>query len=121
MWHFYNIKANLCEWEENYDEAINFYKKCLAIPALGPFEIWSNFYKYGNILYRFKYILDVNKNDETINKAINFGKIGLNLKESVGDRDEMPVVLHNYALNILYKISNIFDEELCKIVLRRDK
>ncbi|MGJ0312399.1 hypothetical protein [Aliarcobacter cryaerophilus] len=30
----------------------------------------------------------------------------------------MPVVLHNYALNILYKISNIFDEELCNIVLK---
>ncbi|MCT7462934.1 hypothetical protein N5S72_00505 [Aliarcobacter cryaerophilus] len=117
LWHFYNIKANLCEWEENYDEAINFYKKCLAIPALGPFEYGATFINMA-ISYRFKYILDVNKNDETINKAINLGKIGLNLKESVGDRDEMPVVLHNYALNILYKISNIFDEELCKIVLK---
>ena len=117
LWHFYNIKANLCEWEENYDEAINFYKKCLAIPALGPFEYGATFVNMA-ISYRFKYILDVNKNDETINKAINLGKIGLNLKESVGDRDEMPVVLHNYALNILYKISNIFDEELCKIVLK---
>ncbi|MCT7495357.1 hypothetical protein N5S93_06990 [Aliarcobacter cryaerophilus] len=117
LWHFYNIKANLCEWEENYDEAINFYKKYLAIPALGPFEYGATFVNMA-ISYRFKYILDVNKNDETINKAINLGKIGLNLKESVGDRDEMPVVLHNYALNILYKISNIFDEELCKIVLK---
>src|SRR5574344_1250150 len=117
LWHFYNIKANLCEWEENYDEAINFYKKCLAIPALGPFEYGATFVNMA-ISYRFKYILDVNKNDETINKAINLGKIGLNLKESVGDRDEMPVVLHNYALNILYKISNIFDEELCNIVLK---
>ncbi|GAB1466604.1 hypothetical protein MASR2M54_21040 [Aliarcobacter cryaerophilus] len=111
-------KQILCEWEENYDvEAINFYKKCLAIPALGPFEYGATFVNMA-ISYRFKYILDVNKNDETINKAINLGKIGLNLKESVGDRDEMPVVLHNYALNILYKISNIFDEELCNIVLK---
>src|SRR5574344_2029610 len=117
LWHFYNIKANLCEWEENYDEAINFYKKCLAIPALGPFEYGATFVNMA-ISYRFKYILDVNKNDETINKAINLGKIGLILKESVGDRDEMPVVLHNYALNILYKISNIFDEELCNKVLQ---
>ncbi|QNM91066.1 hypothetical protein HOO34_04995 [Aliarcobacter cryaerophilus] len=117
LWHFYNIKANLCEWEEKYDEAINFYKKCLAIPALGPFEYGATFVNMA-ISYRFKYILDANKNDETINKAINLGKIGLNLKESVGDRDEMPVVLHNYSLNILYKISNIFDEELCNIVLK---
>lgn len=84
---------------------------------MGPFEYGATFVNMA-ISYRFKYILDVNKNDETINKAINLGKIGLNLKESVGDRDEMPVVLHNYALNILYKISNIFDEELCNIVLK---
>ena len=87
---------------------------------MGPFEYGATFVNMA-ISYRFKYILDVNKNDETINKAINLGKIGLNLKESVGDRDEMPVVLHNYALNILYKISNIFDEELCNIVLKKDK
>ena len=39
------------------------------------------------------------------------------LKQSVGDRDEMPVVLHNFALNILYKISNIMDLSLCNEVL----
>ncbi len=117
LWHFYNIKANLCEWEENYDEAINFYKKCLAIPALGSFEYGATFVNMA-ISYRFKYILETIKNDETINKAINLGKMGVFLKESVGDRDEMPIVLHNYALNILYKISNNFDKKLCNKVLQ---
>ena len=39
------------------------------------------------------------------------------LKQSVGDRDEMPVVLHNFALNILYKISNTMDTSLCNEVI----
>ncbi|MCG3675623.1 hypothetical protein L5F68_04525 [Aliarcobacter butzleri] len=117
LWHFYNLKANLCEWEENYDEAITFYQKCLAIPALGAFEYGATFVNMA-ISYRFKYILQTKKDDETINKAINLGKLGVVLKESVGDRDEMPVVLHNFALNILYKILNSYDEKECFEVLK---
>ncbi|RBQ28708.1 tetratricopeptide repeat protein [Aliarcobacter vitoriensis] len=116
LWHFYNLKANLCEWEENYDEAIIFYQKCLAIPALGAFEYGASFVNMA-ISYRFKYLLEIKKDDETINKAISLGKLGVVLKESVGDRDEMPIVLHNFALNILYKISKSYDEILCKQVL----
>ena len=65
LWHFYNLKANLCEWEENYDEAITFYQKCLAIPALGAFEYGATFVNMA-ISYRFKYIL------QTIINLINF-------------------------------------------------
>lgn len=117
LWHFYNLKANLCEWEENYDEAITFYQKCLAIPTLGAFEYGATFVNI-SISYRFKYILQIKKDDETINKAINLGKLGVFLKESVGDRDEMPIVLHNFALNILYKILNSYDEKECFEVLK---
>ena len=46
------------------------------------------------------------------------GRLGLLLKQSVGDRDEMSVVLHNLALNILYKILNTSVEiRLCNEVL----
>ena len=70
------------------------------------------------ISYRFKYILDEKKSEKTINKSIKLGRLGKVLKESVGDRDEMPIVLHNFALNILYKILNTpFDENLCTQVL----
>ncbi len=117
LWHFYNIKANLCEWEEDYKEAINYYKKCLAIPALGAFEYGATFVNMA-ISYRFIYINQEAKKEETINKAIKFGRIGTNLKYSVGDRDEMPVVLHNLALNILYKIVfNGFDKKLVEEVM----
>ncbi|WP_198304444.1 tetratricopeptide repeat protein [Arcobacter vandammei] len=116
LWHFYNIKANLCEWEENYDEAIIFYQKCLSIPALGAFEYGATFVNMA-ISYRFKYILEDKKDDEIINKAIKLGNLGVILKDSVGDRDEMPVVLHNFALHILYKISKSYDEKLCLQVL----
>lgn len=117
LWHFYNIKANLMEWEENYDEAIVYYKKCLSIPTLGAFEYGGTFVNMA-ISYRFKYLLDEKKSEKTINKSIKLGRLGKILKESVGDRDEMPIVLHNFALNILYKILNTpFDENLCTQVM----
>ena len=116
LWHFYNIKANLQEWNENYDEAIAYYKKCLSIPTLGAFEYGGTFVNMA-ISYRCKYILQTSKDEKTIDKSIKLGRLGMILKQSVGDRDEMPVVLHNFALNVLYKISNVMDLSLCNEVL----
>ena len=111
LWHYYNIKANYCEWNENYDEAILNYKKCLAIPALGAFEYGGTFVNMA-IALRFKYLTNDSQNIDTIKQSIIIGEKGLVLKESVGDRDELPVVLHNQALNILYKLINHEDEKL---------
>ena len=117
LWHYYNIKANLEEWNENLDEAIKNYKKCLSIPTLGAFEYGGTFVNMA-ITYRCKYIEDKNKKVEMINKSIKLGRLGLVLKQSVGDRDEMPIVLHNLALNILYKILNTtIEAKLCNEVL----
>lgn len=116
LWHFYNIKANVEEWNENYNEAIKYYKKCLSIPTLGAFEYGATFVNMA-ISYRCKYNLFIEKSPKIIDKSIKFGRLGLILKQSVGDRDEMPVVLHNFALNILYKISNTMDTSLCNEVL----
>lgn len=69
------------------------------------------------ISYRCKYILQTSKDEKTIDKSVKLGRLGMLLKQSVGDRDEMPVVLHNFALNVLYKISNIMDLSLCNEVL----
>ena len=69
------------------------------------------------ISYRSKYILQTSKYEKNIDKSIKLGRLGMILKQSVGDRDEMPVVLHNFALNILYKISNNMDIALCNEVL----
>jgi tetratricopeptide (TPR) repeat protein len=111
LWHYYNIKANYCEWNEDYEMAIENYKKCLAIPNLGDFEYGGTFINM-SISYRFKFIFEDFKNIETIDKSIHMGDIGLLLKTSVGDRDEMPVVLHNQALNILYK-SLVIEDKKC--------
>ena len=56
------------------------------------------------------YFTNRKKNPKTIDKSIKLGRLGMVLKQSVGDRDEMPVVLHNFALNILYKISNTMEK-----------
>jgi len=117
LWHYYNIKANLEEWNKNLEEAIENYKKCLSIPTLGAFEYGATFVNMA-ITYRCKYIEQEIKKIATINKSIKLGRLGLLLKQSVGEKDEMPVVLHNLALNILYKISNtLIDVSLCNEVL----
>ncbi|MGB6329012.1 MAG: hypothetical protein WBF48_08790, partial [Halarcobacter sp.] len=51
-------------------------------------------------------------NTYSINQSILLGDIAVSLKNSVGDRDEIPVVLHNQALNILYKLVDFEDKEL---------
>ena len=117
LWHYYNIKANLEEWNKNLEEGIENYKKCLSIPTLGAFEYGATFVNMA-ITYRCKYIEQEIKKIATINKSIKLGRLGLLLKQSVGEKDEMPVVLHNLALNILYKISNtLIDVSLCNEVL----
>lgn len=103
LWHFYNIKANYEEWNNNLDDAIKYYKKCLAIPTLGAFEYGATFVNMA-ISFRCLYIEQKIKEESTIDTSIKLGRLGMILKQSVGDRDEMPVVLHNLALNILYKI-----------------
>ncbi len=111
LWHYYNIKANYSEWQKDYENAIENYKNCLSIPALGPFEYGATFVNMA-IAYRLLYINNP-KNQTNIEKSIQLGDIGVRLKESVGDRDEMPVVLHNQALNLLYKslyVSICFDD-----------
>ena len=108
LWHYYNIKANYAEWNKDYEEAIENYKKCLAIPSLGAYEYGGTFINM-SIAYRFKYLTNSSQNPDkitSINKSILLGSIGIVLKDSVGDRDEMPIVLHNQALNILYKLAN---------------
>lgn len=70
------------------------------------------------ISYRLNYLKDASKNIDTINESINLGDIGIALKQSVGDRDEMPIVLHNQALNILTKMvySTINEQECLNVI-----
>ncbi len=114
LWHYYNIKANYEEWNKNYTLAIENYKKCLSIPALGAFEYGATFVNL-SIAYRFMYLTNPIYNQDIIQKSIDIGSIGVALKNSVGDRDEMPVVLHNQALNFLYK-KELSLEELEKVL-----
>ena len=110
LWHYYNIKANYAEWNEDYDLSIENFKKCLAIPTLGAFEYGATFVNMA-ISYRFKYLTSSTQNFDIIDKSISIGKLGVFLKQSVGDRDEMPIVLHNQALNILSKMLNSNEDE----------
>jgi len=117
LWHYYNILANYSEWNNEYKEAINHYKKCLSIPTLGAFEYGASFVNMA-IAYRLQYLEEYSLNINLINQAIKLGSEGMLLKESVGDKDEMPVVLHNQALNILSKmILHPIDKKECLKVI----
>lgn len=120
LWHYYNIKANYDEWEEDYNQAIINYKKCLNIPNLGSYEYGASFVNMA-ISYRFNYLKSLQEFKEDvnlINEAIKLGSIGISLKQEVGDRDEIPLVLHNQALNILSKMvySQIKEKECLDII-----
>lgn len=117
LWNYYNIKANYFEWEKEYDQAIEYYQKCLSIPTLGAFEYGATFVNMA-IAYRFKFIQSNFKASDSIEKAIKFGELGIRLKNEVGDRDEMPVVLHNQALNILYSQTHTSCNEKLQEVLK---
>ena len=117
LWHYFNIKANYAEWNKDYDLSIQNYKKCLTIPALGAFEYGATFVNMA-IAYRLKYLTSNTQRFDSIDKSIKLGKLGIFLKESVGDRDEMPVVLHNQALNVLSKMLNSSHEyKACKEII----
>lgn len=88
--------------------------KCLKVPTLGAFEYGATFINM-SIAYRFKFL--ENKDEKSINQSIYLGELGVKLKDSVGDKDEMPVVLHNQALNILYKLAFYDDDSLLDKVL----
>ena len=117
LWHYYNILANYSEWNKEYKEAINHYKKCLSIPTLGAFEYGASFVNMA-IAYRLQYLEEQSKDINLIHQAIELGSKGIMLKESVGDKDEMPVVLHNQALNILSKmiVHPINEKECLKVI-----
>ncbi|WP_121626343.1 hypothetical protein [Poseidonibacter antarcticus] len=117
LWHYYNIKANYFEWDSSYDLSIQNYKKCLSIPTLGAFEYGATFVNMA-IAYRLKYLTSNTQNLDIIDKSIRLGKLGVILKESVGDRDEIPVVLHNQALNVLSKMLNCNQNDIeCKEII----
>ena len=117
LWHYYNIKANYFEWDSKYELAIKNYNKCLSIPTLGAFEYGATFVNMA-IAYRFKYLTSNTQNLDIIDKSIKLGNLGVFLKRSVGDRDEIPVVLHNQALNVLSKMLNSNQEDVeCKEVI----
>ncbi len=102
LWHFHNIKANYAEWDGDFASAIKQYRKCLLVPGLGDFEYGATFVNL-SISQRFVF-LEEPTNKESMYRSIENGARGVLFKRRVGDRDEMPVVLHNQALNILYAI-----------------
>ena len=99
IWSYYNTLANYAEWEGRYDEAIVQYEQCLSIAGLGYFRYGGTFVNMG-IAYRLA-ALQQNDPHEKLQKAVELGAVGCNYKRVIDDLDELPIALHNQALNLL--------------------
>jgi tetratricopeptide (TPR) repeat protein len=99
IWSYYNTLANYAEWEGRYDEAIVHYEQCLSIAGLGYFRYGGTFVNMG-IAYRFAALQQGNPH-EKLQKAVELGAIGCQFKRVIDDLDELPIALHNQALNLL--------------------
>ncbi|QOY54796.1 hypothetical protein HUE87_00670 [Candidatus Sulfurimonas marisnigri] len=121
LWHLYNTKANYAEWEGDYIKAIEAYEKCLLMPGVGYYEYGGTFVNMG-ISYR---LLADSKNIEEAKEKAKLSKIygekGVKLKRMLGDEDELPIALHNQALNRLTEYMLSPSEPLLQEVLDETK
>lgn len=98
LWHFHNNVGNYAEWDDQIDDAIEHHKKALGIPAVDLKWISGSYINLG-IAYRFRYTQSKSTNDLEVAQS-NFEE-GLKLKRFLGDNDELPIALHNYAWTLL--------------------
>lgn len=102
IWHYHNNVAQYYEWKNNYISAIKEHEKCLTIPGVSQKWLSGTFVNLG-ISYRLVFLetMDFSK----IEKSIDYGVMGVNIKNEAGDNDELPIALHNLALSTIFKYS----------------
>jgi tetratricopeptide (TPR) repeat protein len=99
IWIYYNTLANYAEWEGRYDEAIVHYEHCLGIAGVGYTHYGGTLVNMG-IAYRLA-ALQQQSPLEKLQKAVELGGMGCRYKRLIDDLDELPIALHNQALNLL--------------------
>lgn len=100
LWHFHNSEANYHEWDKEYDLAIREHEKCLKIPGLSQKWLSGTLVNLG-IANRLLFCKPWNVS--YIDESISYGQSGVDLKEEMGDNDELPIALHNLSLSMLFK------------------
>lgn len=112
IWHAYNTTAQYHEWEKNYPACIKYLQRCLNLPGVEIKWISGTYVNLG-IAYRERYINGSNDMND-LEHAVSYGKEGVQLKRNLGDRDELPIALHNLALSQLYHFKINRDQNILK-------
>ncbi|MBC8412350.1 MAG: hypothetical protein ISR96_09295 [Nitrospira sp.] len=99
LWHYHNNLANYAEWDNDIESAIREYQHCLKIPGVELKWISGTYVNLG-IAGRMMFVNN-NDNHDILKGAVINGFKGARLKQDMGDNDELPVALHNAALNVI--------------------
>lgn len=100
LWHYYNNLANYCEWDDDFGHCIENHYMCLCIPGLELKWVSGTHVNLG-IAYRESAIRCAEQCADLLEKSIQHGQQGISVKQALGDFDELPIALHNQALNLL--------------------
>lgn len=98
LWHFHNNRANYAEWEGDFEAAIAEHRRALELPGIELKWVSGSLVNLG-IAYRLHFLQS--RSSESLAQAMEQGFEGVRLKTLMGDRDELPVTLHNAALTVI--------------------
>jgi tetratricopeptide (TPR) repeat protein len=98
LWRYFNNRANYAEWDSSFTAAAKFHEEALTIPGIEQKWISGTYTNLG-IIYRL--LLEQSLEPDYFNKSIGYLSKGLEIKTQIGDEDELPITLHNYALTLL--------------------
>ncbi len=107
LWRYYNNRANYAEWLGDLAGAAEHHEAALGIPGIDQKWISATYTNLG-ITYRLLMEqADAPECQEFFDKSYLYLDKGLQVKRQLGDDDELPITLHNYALLLLkgYRIN----------------
>jgi hypothetical protein len=114
LWRYYNNRANYAEWGADLQAAARYHEEALTVPGVE--QKWvSGTYTNLGIIYRM--LLERDGAQEHFECSVDYLYKGLKIKKLIGDEDELPITLHNYALTLLtdYQLKTPAERELSQV------
>ncbi len=108
LWHYHNNLANYAEWDGELERSVIELQRCLHMPGVELKWISGTYVNLG-ITHRLLFIK--NKEKGVLTESIRDGFEGVRLKREIGDQDELPIALHNAALNVIEALISGFASE----------
>ncbi|MGI9544521.1 MAG: hypothetical protein ACR2MX_14770 [Cyclobacteriaceae bacterium] len=97
-----NYQANYAEWDNDLDSAITHYDSALSIPGIGTRKYSSILVNHG-IAHRKKAETekDRKKQREMFRLSLKHGEMGVEVKQKIGNDDQLPIAIHNYCETLI--------------------